>query len=528
MQVDWRRSLFGQKPQIMAPYTVPNWGLRRLAPLAAAIPLAFFCLAFGFFYALTTPYLFLLFAAPLGVLALIAIWALPDLRTAPSRTMENLYFAFFLCLVLWPNYLAIALPGLPWVTLLRLTGIPMTLLLLVAISSSREFRRDLGETLNAAPAAWKMLAAFVAIQLVTIGLSRDPPQSLQKFIVTQTNWTAIFIVSCYVFRKTGRIRQYIFALWAMAMIICALGIWEASIQYVLWAEHVPSFLKIDDASRMLRIMTRAGSGVYRAKATFSTPLGLAEFLALITPFILHFMIGSFRMPIRIGAALSLPIMFYVVLATDSRLGTVGMFVAGLIYLAAWGAMRWLRDRSGLIGPAVVMAYPAVFVAFVALTFIWRRLEVMVWGGGAQQGSNEARQTQIERGLPLIAKNPLGYGAGQSGDVLGFKTGSFQTIDNYYLSIVLEYGIIGFILYYGLLLFMMYLSARAVLFTPKDTDPEQDFIVPIAIALAVFIVVKLVFSQQDNHPLIYMMMGMLMALFLRIRQTVAQRPTAIAS
>jgi hypothetical protein len=35
---------------------------------------------------------------------------------------------------------------------------------------------------------------------------------------------------------------------------------------------------------------------------------------------------------------------------------------------------------------------------------------------------------------------------------------------------------------------------------------------------VFFVVKLVFSQQDNHPLIYMMMGMLMALFLRIKKS----------
>jgi len=517
MQVDWPR-LFGQKPQVMAPYTTPAWGLRRLIPAAVAIPLAFFCLVFGFFYALTTPYLFLVFAAPLGLLALIAIWALPDLRTAPTRSMENLYFAFFLCLILWPNYLAIALPGLPWITLLRLTGIPMVLLLLVAVSSSREFRRDLAETLNAAPAVWKLLAAFVVIQLLTIGLSGNPQQSLQKFIVAQTNWTAIFFVSCYVFRRIGRIRQYLFVLWAMAMIICALGVWEASVQKVLWAGHVPSFLKIDDAEGLLNSVTRAGSQAYRAKVTFSTPLGLAEFLALMTPFVLHFIAGPFRLPVRIAAAISLPIMFHVVLATDSRLGTVGMFLAALLYIASWGVMRWIRDRAGLIGPAVVMAYPMFFAAFVALTFVWRRLEVMVWGGGAQQGSNDARQAQVERGLPLIAKNPLGYGAGEGGDVLGFKTGGFQTIDNYYLAIALEYGVIGFVLYYGLLLFMMYLSARAVLLTPKDTDPEQDFIVPLAIALAVFFVVKLVFSQQDNHPLIYMMMGMLMALFLRIKKS----------
>ncbi|WP_309644147.1 hypothetical protein, partial [Phenylobacterium sp.] len=120
----------------------------------AMLALAFFCLVYGFFYALMTPYLFMLFAAPLGVLAMLAIWALPDLRNAPTKTMERFYFAFIVCLVLWPNYLAIALPGLPWITFLRLTGIPMALMLLISISTSKTFRADLSRVLSAAPVAW--------------------------------------------------------------------------------------------------------------------------------------------------------------------------------------------------------------------------------------------------------------------------------------------------------------------------------------------------------------------------------------
>ena len=40
--------------------------------------LAFFCLLYGFFFALTAPYLIVPMMTPLAVLALLVIWALPS------------------------------------------------------------------------------------------------------------------------------------------------------------------------------------------------------------------------------------------------------------------------------------------------------------------------------------------------------------------------------------------------------------------------------------------------------------------
>lgn len=513
------------RPIVIKPYSTPAWGWRRWVKPAVSLPLAFFFLVYGFFYALTTPYLFMAFAAPIGVLALVAIWALPDLKHAPTRTMHYLFFAFFVCLILWPNYLAIALPGLPWITLLRLTGIPMALLLLICISTSKTFRRELAEILNTAPAAWMLLAAFVAIQFFTIGLSANPSRSIQKFIVFQTNWTAIFLVACYVFVQPGRVGRYIAALWVMAMIICGIGIWEAAIQKVLWQGHIPGFLKIADADGILAGDFRAGSGQYRVKATFTTSLGLAEYLALMTPFLLHYVFGNYRLLVRIAAAASLVIFFRVIDSTDSRLGMVGMLIAVLLYAGAWGLLRWRRDKSSLIGPTVVLAYPAFFVLLVGATFFIRRLEMMVWGDGSQQSSNDARGAQIAQGLPKILANPIGYGPGQGGTVLGFTIGGFQTIDNYYLAIALEYGVIGFILYYGLILYMGWLAARKVLNSNNASDREVDYLVPLGISLMVFFVIKSVFSQQDNHPLIYLVMGMIVALLYRLSKTTAPGKSA---
>lgn len=516
-------------PVVLKPFAAPASRLQRHFEIAAMLPLGLFCVVYGFFYALTTPYLIMLFAAPLGVMALLAIWALPDLKQAPMRTMERFFFAFFICLFTWPIYLAIALPGLPWITLLRLTGIPMALLLLVSVSTSQEFRRDLWAILNTAPAVWKMLAAFIVIQFITIGLSANPSHSVNRFIVAQTNWTAIFLVACYVFRTPGKIERYLFALWIMAIFVCGLGLWEGAIQKVIWQGHVPSFLKIADAEQLLQADIRSASGKYRVKTIFTTSLGMAEFLALMTPFLLHFAATPRRIWIRVAAALSLPLIFHVISSTDSRLGMVGMLISILLYVLFWGVSQWRKRGAGLIGPAIVFAYPVFFVGLVGATFFIRRLEIMVWGSQATEGSNDARQRQIEMGIPKILKNPIGYGPGQGGDALGFHVGSFLTIDNYYLMIALEYGVVGFFLYFGLILYMIWLAGRHILLWKGQNEPESQYLVPLSITLVAFFVIKSVFSQTDNHPLIYIIMGMIMALLYRARKNSAsQSPTPAIS
>ena len=88
-----------------------------------------FCFIYGFFFAALAPNIVTPLLAPLVVLAFLVVWALPDVNWAPTRSLEWLFFATFIVLIVWPNYLAIALPGLPWITLIRLTSFPLNLVL---------------------------------------------------------------------------------------------------------------------------------------------------------------------------------------------------------------------------------------------------------------------------------------------------------------------------------------------------------------------------------------------------------------
>ena len=93
----------------------------------------------------------------------------------------------------------------------------------------------------------------------------------------------------------------------------------------------------------------------------------------------------------------------------------------------------------------------------------------------------------------------------------------MTIDSYYLTLSLEYGVIGLLLYVGSLLTGVAIALRLAL-SRADHDREGALIVPATISLLNFLVIKAVFSQQDNHPVIFMILGLVTALAYRARSS----------
>src|ERR1700722_17268882 len=108
----------GDRSAIHPPYT-PDHGTPayRWGRLFVAALVVVFCVFYGMAFALFAPFLIFALIMPIPIGLMFVIWALPDSRTAPTRLMTPLLFGLMFLLVLWPNYLAIALPGLPWITM---------------------------------------------------------------------------------------------------------------------------------------------------------------------------------------------------------------------------------------------------------------------------------------------------------------------------------------------------------------------------------------------------------------------------
>jgi len=284
-----RDDLRGVNRALLKPYAGAGASpLRRFAPVIVAIVAGLLCLPYGFFYALTTPWLLVPFVVPPTILLLLVIWAAPAAKTIPLVTMERLFFALFIGFVVWPNYLAISLPGLPWITVNRLISTPLTLMFLVSLFVQRPVPERHQSVLSATPGFWKAFLVLMAMEVITLPLSSHFGATISLLVVHQTTQTMPFFLGCYLFTRPGRATYLVYALWMTTLILCAIGVLESQVRHALWAGHIPGFLKI--GASWSHIFSKAHplhDRQYRVQAVFTGPLGLSEFLGIVTPFVLH-------------------------------------------------------------------------------------------------------------------------------------------------------------------------------------------------------------------------------------------------
>jgi hypothetical protein len=504
-----------QPPRILGGYTSPGVMQRNRKKLIVAAFL--FILIYSMAFHLIGRFLIVQFMMPFAFIALLVIWALPDGSAVPATALRRLLFAFLFAMLFWPDYLAIAIGALPWITMLRLTSVPLALIMLVGLSTSPALRAEIKAVLSATPWLWKLVVAFAAIAFLSIALSPNLATSVNKFVIAMLYWVLIFFVAAYVFARPGMATRFAYLLWVAVVILCLIAALEWRQQMIPWAPYIPSFLKIEDESvqRILASGSRAATGLYRVQAKFSTPLGFAEFLALGAPFVLHIAMTARQWWVRLLAWPTFPFIFWTIINTDSRLGAVGFFMTFLLYMLVWGSLRWYRNRDSLFGPAITLAYPIIFASFIAATFAIGRLRAMVWGTGAQSFSTQAREDQFAMAIPKLFSQPWGHGIGQGAEALGYTNLAGElTIDSYYIAIAMEYGVIGFFVFYGMLAMGVFYAGKTML-VARGRDTMM--MAPLAIALANFFIIKSVFSQQEGNPLVFAMLGMVAALVWRVRQ-----------
>ena len=486
-----------------------SWPLYRLL-LAALFSLG--CVVYGVFFSLIGAFSLYLVLLPLVPLVGLLIWMLPAARRVPLRTLDTLFFIYLVGLIVWPNYMAIAIKGLPWITMARLTGVPLALVFLICVSSSQAFRAGLARAISKSRLIVGLVVAMAVIQLVSVFLSRNIGSSSDKFISMQLSCTLVFFAAIHVFSRRETMELWVRLAWVSGLVVAGLGLWEYRLQHVPWAGHIPGFLKIDSPliDGIVQGSSRYSTHQYRVQSVYSTSLALSEFMALLAPFVIHEFLNSRIALTKLAAAASFIFFLFVTLLTDARLGVVGFVVTALLYGFYWGLLKWRQHPRGLVGPAIVLGYPAVFLIAVSATFLVHRIRVRVWGGGAQAASTDARITQFRMGLPMILQNPIGHGLGQGAATLGFAPFGFLTIDSYYLTVALECGVLGFVAFFGAIACAIIQGVRS---ESLRLGPATigTLAVPAAISLTSFIIIKSVFSQTDNLPIIYMVLGLLVAL-----------------
>lgn len=489
--------------------------MRPLPRLIAKATLFAACLLLGIFYgfvfAVFPPFMLIYAAIPLVALAAVIIWALPEAERVSLRPFLAVFIFALTAKLLWPEYLAPNLPGLPAISVGRVSLVLLMLMLIVTLSMSRGAKRDLGEALAALP-LWKMLIVLNFIQLYTIGLSVVPFRSFNLVLVTLQAWTGIYIASVLAFTNDRMRRWLPPILVASAFFLCAMGMAELQNQAILWAKNFPTFFRYDEVIGGI-LEPKFRDGGYRVTTIYTTSLSFAEFLALVSPFFLHNLMRAKQVHWMAFWAAANLLLLFTILKTGARLGIVGMFTADTLYLAIWSFRRWRKhNKADLIGPATSLAFPVAAGLFLISMFTVDAVRYRTISGSSTGFSDDARWTQFEMAIPHLIRNPFGFGLGSSGEVIGYTTpGGQLTVDSYVLTVLVDLGVLGLLLYSA----MLFLSMWKLGWIAFSSDDDDDFLAAaVMAAIGSWITSKLVLSQGDNDPLIFIMLGFATALVWR--------------
>ena len=182
------------------------------------------------------------------------------------------------------------------------------------------------------------------------------------------------------------------------------------------------------------------------------PLSFGEFEGMIAPLALFYMVHGATVRSRVfGWAIFLT-SFFGVVTSGSRGGYISFLIGLSAFVLLW-AVRSVRVKgAGSLAPALigVSVVVGLFVLF-GLVMFWHRAHVMVLGGGETAASDNGRSMQWAMAIPKILMRPLtGWGAGQSGRVIGGTQASgIPSVDSYALTALVDFGIPGFVFFFGM-------------------------------------------------------------------------------
>lgn len=453
-------------------------------------------------------------AIPIALLGVMVVWALPSTDKPPVQALSILFFCYIVAVCVWPYYLAIQIPGAPLIEIRRLFLVLTLGVLMISLSVSPATQHRLIGILATSRGLSYAFAAFLAVQIIALPAATSLSPAISTFVKNQLGWTGAFFVSAYIFSLPNMMRRWVTIVWCIALYLSVLGIAEYRNEALLWLNHIPSFLQINDPTMIYLLTPQFRNGAYRVTGPFTVSLSFAEFMALAMPFVVYFILFSRSWMVRIAAILLDLGMFIGIVLTQARVGLVCALAAHALMVLAFAIKWWRTDRKSLIAPALVLLYPLGFVVMISSILLVDRLRISMLGGGAHGASNEAREIQIRMGIPLILRRPLnGYGPGLGGQKLGFANPNGQfTIDNGYLAIGLDYGLTG------LLAFIAVTAASAHLAWKVGMKAKRSSELELALCgfavMGVWAVSRLVLAQQDNALIVYPVMGMIIGLAYR--------------
>jgi hypothetical protein len=411
----------------------------------------------------------------------------------------------------WPHYMAFVLPGVGYITPYRLSLLVLTGLFLFSLATSKRMRSTIQQALDAAPVTkW----SFLIFMVLLLGLAVVWATFDSILLIQLIYWYLLFIIAIFCFSFHGMPRKFAIMVLIFIPWFVGFALWEYYLQNKPWLEYIPDYLR-GDPEQWQRIVRsgRIGRGTadFRATGLLNTSLTLGEYLGLVYPFVLWSLIYLFQGWKKIFGIALLVLIIMGIVASGSRTAWGGLLVGSATFLFLWGYRRWKQqaERRDLIGPAMMVGYPAAFLAATLAVLFVGRVRVRILGGGQHTYSDEAREEQWRRTWDAVQANPFGYGPNRVAEIIQYRNLAGEvTVDGYFMNLLVDFGLIGAALWFAFFLSAIWIAARTYILA---ANRDEEVGGAVATGLVAFIVAKYGLSQVELMHYEYALAGLAVAI-----------------
>jgi hypothetical protein len=437
-----------------------------------------------------------------GVL-LISALIVPSKTVAPERLMRGALSLLLFTWVVWPSFISYKFGPLPGVNPTRLIYWGLISFWIYWVIASGNLKHQVMAALFHHKLFLAALLSFPAWQLFASFIGQATYPSIYFTIKASAGGLLLFFAAISIIRTSDQVETAL--TWALtaALVVAVIGIVEVLRGSSPFVAFLPS-----DPEQMAAldwiIQDKSRGGDYRISSTFAHPLTLGEYLLMCIP-IAGYMaaIGSTRMR-RVLALIYLPISAAAVYATHTRSTMIGVGVLLIIIFAAIGvgAIRKKANFNGAVAGALLL----LFVSLGSIAVGTFAVNLAAGRDRGEQGSTNARLVQLDIGINELRKSPIyGFGPGMAVEKIGFLPGTKSlTIDNHYLSVALDTGLLGVAIYCLIFIFPIAIGLKLGI---SGHSPHHFMALATAVALIAFSFEKLVLSLTHNFDFAYILIAM---------------------
>jgi O-antigen ligase len=411
-----------------------------------------------------------------------------------------LFLAFIFLLPLWPNYAELKFGGLPNLAPDRLLRIALFFGFVIIFFTNSAPVQLMKQRLEKHWVLVFALTAFYGMRILSAFLS--PNTVFQLYVFLKNEFLVSFPVFFYALlaiRDTKSIKKILITLVVSGFIASIVALIDFYKKKNLFMDLVP--VNTDYLMSVFLDKTRDDS--YRAQGTFEHPIMLGQFFIFLIPIVWI----TFRQSKNIIYSLFYLLTGFLSLATIYISGSraaLGLGLIVILIITLYEIYEWSKiSKHRILQYLILSQIPIPIFALIIASYTYKQSLI----GGTQEtlSSTNSRLDMLIGGIPKIFESPVyGHGLGEAISVFSLVgRAGIQTLDNYYILLGLETGIICLLLFF-IIFSVTFIQMAKFGITEKSKESSLAF--SFALILFIYTIQMAIHSLHQQIWLVYLLMA----------------------